>query len=179
MRRQRAAIARECLLITRRRFGKPLHLHEQIAKRHVGRSVIALERGGLRKMRRRVVEPAERPQRQRQIEMRFRVAGLHRQRAADQFHGNIEAPGLERDDAEEMLRIKMVRLDGQNIAAALLRFGQSPPAQVVDRCGEQVAGERAGPARARQSERARRPHRRFAMLAGGAPVLAVHAMPSR
>src|SRR5262249_17489984 len=74
----------------------------------------------------------------------------------------------------------MVRLDRQDIAAALLRFGQSPRAQMLDRGGEQVAAERCRSAPTRRSERARgsRAHCRFALLAGGPPVLAVHTMPS-
>jgi hypothetical protein len=156
-----------CVSIALRGFGEAAQLRVNVGECEVSGRVVAAQLGCPRQVRDVLLGAPERAQHLRHVERAIRVAAVERERAVDELDRGVVTAALVRDQAEQMKRVRMVAIEGEQIAAGALGFVECSGAEMRQRGREQVAGKRA-----RTSWRHECATR--AALACCAPILAIH-----
>jgi len=91
-----------------------------------GRAITRLDFEGSFVGRPGFIEPLEFKQRDAMIAVRLRRSGLDHKGLLQRSFSRLPGPGVELGDAEQAEGVKMIRMEGQNLAADELRLGEPP-----------------------------------------------------
>ena len=80
-----------------------------------------------------LVKLAARMQRQAEVEMKCRNVGIHAHGLPDEVHRQVFLPDLMRDDSEQVQRIGMPRIHGEDLPVDRLRLTQPPGLVMLER----------------------------------------------
>src|SRR5262245_26337149 len=95
-----------------------------------------LERNGAMVMRGGVIQLADALIGERQIVVPFGYGLFERQRVMDRFDGVLRPADLQGDDADEIVTLRVLRVDRQNRAIQLLSLTELPGAMPAQRVRE-------------------------------------------